>query len=266
MPAPLTATAEPSFPATLAPLVGLKQAAVRIETDQELLAKFGGDQAAMASWVATLFGAINVIYERDLTLHLAVSEVHAWTTTDPYDGATTFDQLMQLGDWWHANRSMASYPRAYVHYLSGRSVSGGIAWIGVLCSGDFSYSGHYGGAYGLTQVYGTYPLQFWDQFAGAHEMGHNAGSPHTHCYSPPIDQCYSGEAGCYSGPTSVPPGGGTIMSYCHLLSGGFANINLVFHSRCISETMMPEINSAACLTQASTLAFFWLSARRPTLT
>jgi len=253
MPAALTANAEPSYPAVLAPLAGMKQAAVRIETDQELLAKFGGDTTAMAAYVATLFGAINVVYERDLSLHLTVTEVHAWTTTDPYDGADTLTQLYQLGDWWHPNRPMASYPRAFVHYLSGRPVSGGIAWIGVVCSGDFPYSGHYGGGYGLTQVFGTYPLQFWDQFAAAHEMGHNAGSPHTHCFTPEIDQCRSnGGTGCYVGPESVPPEKGTIMSYCHLLAGGYDNIVMKFHDRCINEKMIPEINSAACLTAAGT--------------
>jgi hypothetical protein len=38
------------------------------------------------------------------------------------------------------------------------------------------------------------------------------------------------------------------MSYCHLLSGGFANIDLRFHQRCVDEQMLPEINSVACLT------------------
>jgi len=256
MPAPLTAAAAPTYPSLLAPLVGMKQAAVRVETDQELLAKFQGATpadkiAAMSAWIATLFAADNVVYERDLSLHLAIAEVHAWTTTDPYSGASTMDQLMELGDWWHANRPPASYPRAIVHYLSGRSVSGGIAWLDVLCAGDFAYNSHWGGAYGLTQVYGTYPLQLWDQYATAHEMGHNSGSPHTHCYSPPIDHCYASESGCYAGPVEPPgTGGGTIMSYCHLL--GWNYVSFVFHPRCISEQMMPEINSAACLTQAST--------------
>jgi len=263
LPGALTAKAEPSYPsAAPSPLAGLKQAAVRVDTDWELLTKFPVpnsspvvyDPNALAAWVATLYGAINVAYERDLSLHLALAEVHVWTggaTSDPYVSTSTRTQLDEVGDWWHANRPSATYPRAMVQFLSGKSVSGGIAWLSVLCSGDFSMSGHWGGGYAVTQVYGTYPLSLWDQFATAHETGHNAGSQHTHCYSPPIDHCYNGESGCYSGPTENPgTGNGTIMSYCHLL--GWNYVSLKFHPRCIDEQMLPEINSAACLTQAST--------------
>src|SRR5262245_11638170 len=87
LPAALTEMAEPSFPAPraalagmkqAAALAGMKQAAVRVETDWEMLTKFpvpGSspvvyDPNALAAWVATLYGAINVVYERDLNLHL----------------------------------------------------------------------------------------------------------------------------------------------------------------------------------------------------
>ncbi len=183
LPAALTAAASPAFPAPRLPDVTLKQAAVRVETDHQLYAHFGSDANALATYVMTLFGAINVIYVRDLSLYLVVAEIHVWTVADPYNGGDTITQLYQLGDWWHANRPMATNPRTYVHYLSGHPVSGGVAWIGVLCHGDFQATAtDWGGGYGLTQVFGTYPLQLWDQDASAHEMGHNVGSVHTHCY------------------------------------------------------------------------------------
>jgi len=260
MPAALTANAEPSFALPGLPdIAGAKQAAVRVETDHQLYTHFNSDPTAVANYVSTLFGAVNVIYDRDLALHLAVAEVHIWSVADPYVGPDTLSQLYQLGDWWHANKPVSTNPRTYVHYLSGHPVSGGIAWLNVLCSGDFSTGSDWGGAYSLTQVYGQYPLQFWDQFASAHEMGHNVASPHTHCYPPEpptypdwLDKCYSGEPNCYSGPTSVPPDKGTIMSYCHLLAGGYNNINLIFHARCIAEKMAPAISVASCLTAATT--------------
>src|SRR5262249_53931872 len=68
---------------------------------------------------------------------------------------------------------------------------------------------------------------------------------------PPIDECYSGEAGGYSGPTSVPPGGGAIMSYCHLLPGGGADTNLVFPQRCIGGQMVPFLQGQTCFAAAT---------------
>ncbi len=258
LPAALTARAEPGGAAPRLPNVAVKQAAVRVETDNQLYLHFGSDVNALSTYVLTLFGAVNVIYYRDLSLYLVVAEIHVWPVADPYTGPGTATQLFQLGDWWHANKPMASNPRTMVHYLSGHPVTGGIAWLSVLCSGDFSTGSDWGGGYGLTQVYGTYPLSLWDQDASAHEMGHNAGSPHTHCMGPPTypdwtDMCYSGESGCFSG-TAVPPapGAGTIMSYCHLW--GWQYMSLVFHPRCINDKMLPEINGASCLTTPTVFA------------
>jgi hypothetical protein len=246
------AGAEPSLrPASAASTqetAALKEATVSIETDQELLAKYSGNVSAMSAYITTLLGQVSVIYERDVQVHLTVNRIQAWTTTDPYSSTNTRTQLDEVGDWWHANRPKTSYPRTTVHYMSGKPVSGGIAWLDVLCMGDFFQGGHWGGAYGVTQVNASYPASLWDLVAVAHELGHNFGSPHTHCYSPAIDQCYGGETGCYSGPNVNPgPLGGTIMSYCHLLAGGFGNIDLRFHDRCVSEQMLPEINSVTCL-------------------
>jgi uncharacterized repeat protein (TIGR01451 family) len=129
--------------------------------------------------------------------------------------------------------------------LSGKQSSGssasGIGWLNALCSGSYGYT--------FSQVF---------KFAGstasndvslvAHELGHNFGSRHTHCYptaTTPIDTCYSGESGCYSGtpacptPFTITPinGGpvtnvkGTLMSYCHLLSG--CSASPVFHPQTV---------------------------------
>ena len=227
----------------------IKDAAISIETDQELLAKFGGSVTAMTSYVTTLLAQNSLVYQRDVGVRLTVNRIQAWTSTDPYAATGTRAQLDEVGDWWHANRPKSSYPRSLVLFLSGKPVTGGIAWLDVLCASDFFQGEHWGGAYSVVQIAGNYPSGLWDLVGSAHEMGHSFGSPHTHCFSPPIDKCYGGEGGCYSGPTVHPgPLGGTIMSYCHLLSGGYANMDLRFHERCVNEEMLPRINSVACLT------------------
>jgi hypothetical protein len=129
-----------------------------------------------------------------------------------------------------------------------------VAWLDVNCGWTSSYG------YGVTQVNGSYSSgNPWDYFAMAHEIGHNAGSPHTHCMGPPTypdwtDMCYGSESGCYSGsPQSPGPGNGTIMSYCHLL--GWSNVSLKFHPRCINDQMMPLINgNTACMTTSGAFA------------
>ncbi len=96
----------------------------------------------------------------------------------------------------------------------------------MLCSPDIIFNGHWAGGYGLTGALTNFGT-FRDTFVLSHELGHNFDSRHTHCYNgipqpedPPIDLCFSGDMTggrpCYAGPTSLPPDGGSIMSYCHL--------------------------------------------------
>jgi hypothetical protein len=251
--------------AAAVPMVaGFKQAMVDVETDNQLWNFFSGDVNALTTYVHTLYGADNVIYDRDVAMHLTVQTIHTWPNPDPYNGADTQTQLLQLGDWWHAHMPIASNPRTLVHYLSGHAVTGGIAWVGVLCSPDFQVGSDWGGAYSLTQVFGTYPLQLWDQDATSHEQGHNTGAIHTHCMGPPTypdwtDECYNAEVAppgsppCYSGTITCPaPGGGTIMSYCQLPPCGWNYVSLKFHQRSINDFMLPEINSVACLASPPT--------------
>jgi hypothetical protein len=234
-------------------ITGFQKTGLILETDQELLADFGGDADAMAAYLLTLSAQFNLVYERDLAFHFTVTEIHVWTVADPWNGPSPNEQLLQLGDWYHANRPIGTFPRGAAFLMSGREVIGGVAYLPSVCLDDFAVDGgHWGGSYGVTQLYTDWPAQQWDLFSTLHEIGHVCGSAHTHCYAPPIDMCWSGDPGCYSGPVSVPPGGGTIMSYCYLQPGGDANVNLVFHSRCVNEQLLPYIQAASCTTAVAT--------------
>ncbi len=206
-------------------------AGIAIETDYELYAK-KGSVAALTQYVGDLFAAVSAVYQRDLLVTLQVNYLSIWTTaSDPWVTADSLGALYEFGDYWHANH--AGLSRTTAHFLSGRGTGGGVAWIGTICDADFYTGSHYGGGYGFTgSLSGTSPSNisttYWDFMAVAHEIGHNFGSPHTHCYSPPVDQCYASESGCYSGPTSVPPVKGTIMSYCHLIAPGYYSNTKMF--------------------------------------
>ena len=223
---------------------------VAIETDYELYAKFNNVNAATA-YVGNLLGYVSLRYQAEVGAALNVQSLSLWTTpSDPWAQTSTVCGLMEFGRYWNKNKG--GVQRTIAHLLSGKSLGGGIAWLGVLCSGGFNANANcpgvatdapWGGAYGFTaSVSGTFdpanPRVMWDVMAVAHEIGHNFNSPHTHCYngiggsSSPVDQCRTGEGSCYAGAQSLPgppgSGSGTIMSYCHLVRGSFTDVGWSF--------------------------------------
>ncbi len=259
-------------PGTLAAWTTTYNIDVAIETDYELYANvFSGNMTNELAYIGDLAAAASVIYLRDIKTTFQIPYVSLWTTSaDPWMGwgsGQMINQLAELGDYWHNNRAGVS--RTIVHMLSGKALNGGVAWMGVLCGGDFLCSGgncgdpaldnHYGGAYGVsgslngalsTNNLGTY----WDLLCFTHEIGHNFNSPHTQCYTPAIDTCCPCAGGTCVGP--LPAGGGTIMSYCHLLSGGYGNVNMTFGvngqlSAAVLTTMRDHIesSSSSCVCQ-----------------
>lgn len=259
---PLAALA-PSAPAAPSGAFGLPEKAavekaalytarVAIETDFEYYQLFNNATNAI-NYAGNLLAYASTIYTAEINTALAVPSVSLWTTSsDPWAQTSTLCGLMDFGRYWNKNNTAVS--RTISHFLSGKGLGGGIAWVGVLCSDPFSYNtscpgvptdAPWGGGYGFTaNISGAFninsPTVIWDIVAVSHEIGHNFNSPHTHCYngvggSPdPVDQCHTGE--CASGCNCVGPalpgpqgqGSGTIMSYCHLRSGGFSNISLTF--------------------------------------
>lgn len=201
------------------------QAVVAVDTDTEWLDGFGDDPVAAMEWITDLFLAMNVFYERDVETQLLLGDVTLRTGSDPYSAAgSTFDRLAEFGDYWMNH--MGGVDRQFATMFSGRNISSwsfsGVAWINSYCQNGFTATvngrpGTVVGSYSYNAIGANLSPAFTALYVG-HELGHNMGSPHTHCYSPAVDQCYNGEGGCYSGATSCPAGGrGTIMSYCHLL-------------------------------------------------
>lgn len=165
--------------------------------------------------------------------------------------------LLELGDRWHLAPPTTNV-RSAVTLVSGKPQLSGIAWVQTLCDSDFAYGSHFGGKYsflgGITPPaslavpdpdanpgYTAPSSNYWPLLEMAHELGHNVGSSHTHCISLTpaqkteygvtrsyVDECYNGEAGCFTGTQIVPAEKGSIMSYCHLRSGGATNTRFTF--------------------------------------
>jgi hypothetical protein len=234
-------------------------AVIAIETDQEFLAlgPIAGNTTTATNYIADLVAFASSIYSDELQTSWVVGDVSLWTVADPWAQTNPACGLIDFGRYWNNNNGGVT--RTVTHFLSGKSTNSGIAWIGVLCSGAFSIDAaqvatgcspaltgvsNWGGAYGYTSGIDANfdlnsPSVVWDIMAFTHEIGHNFNSPHTHCYqglggnAASVDNCYAGQcgqSGCYCGATSLPggtgTGSGTIMSYCHLLSGGFGNTSL----------------------------------------
>jgi cysteine-rich repeat protein len=214
-------------------------AEVAIDTDTEFLAKFATVDDAV-DYLSDLAASVSAIYDADTNVRVKFSYVRLWLGSDPWTATTTANMLDQLKGWWQANET--GTPRDTTHFVSGKTVTGGIAYIDTLCDPDFGY--------GVSTVYGSFDLMnpddIWDVMVVAHELGHNFGSEHTHCYAPPLDHCYNGESGCWNGAESLPPGGGTIMSYCHLLPGGLSNVNLTFGTT-VSQVLRTGAENGVCI-------------------
>jgi hypothetical protein len=205
---------------------------------------FGSSTVNATNYMNVLIGAVSAIYLRDLNVRLRISSMTIWTTADPFSASNSSGQLNNYRNWCNTNRAGVSRDLAHLFANGNVTNFGGIAYLGVLCNSQFGY--------GVSNIYSnvTFPTAnyVWDINVTAHELGHNFASNHTHCFNPAIDMCYGQEQGCYNGP-SIPVNG-TIMSYCHLTSGG---ISMVFHQRCI-DVMRAASESASCLAATPTVS------------
>jgi hypothetical protein len=237
-------------------------ATLAIDTDNEFMSlKFADNTTNATNYIAQLVASVTTIYERDslVRINQGTAILRPSSTPDPYtqnsNGSASSAELNEFENYWYLN--YGSTPRTIATILSGKqpdnNSASGIAAINSLCSTTRGYS--FCKVFKISYLVG-------DTLIVAHEMGHNFGSPHTHCYSPPADNCYNQEFGpsCFSGTTSCPSpftintaGGvavtgvtGTLMSYCHLLSGCEPDQTkqLVFHPRSLTEYINSKVSAA----------------------
>lgn len=239
-----------------------------IETDYEFYSLFNNATTA-AQYVADLIAYVSSVYAAEINTKLRLKEVVLYASPrDPWSAQSTSSALYEVQSYYLANR--ASVKRTTVHFLSGKEdMNGGIAFIASICTApayggakqgsyDFGVSGGMSGSFTPNS-----PLIVWDAYVVAHELGHNFGSSHTHSYDVdhgynlPVDCCYTQDSSAcqnYPSRTELPglgtlTGGttathpGTIMSYCHLVSGGSQNLSMTFgknHPYGIEASRVPE--------------------------
>lgn len=201
-------------------IVGLKCVNFYYETDYDIFVN-KGSVANVTSYIQGMFAQVSTLYAND-SMNIRLKTLFVWDTTDPYNATTTSNLLTQFGQ----NRTTFDGDLAH---LLGFVGNGGIAYVNSLCSSSNQYKMAYSD---INPTYSLVPTYSWTIEVVAHESGHNIASKHTHdCAwngnNTPIDGCGPAAGyttNCTAGP--LPTGvGGTIMSYCHLVSSVGINFN-----------------------------------------
>lgn len=177
----------------------------------------GRDFTNTLNWITGVHNSVGTLYSND-NINTSMSQVMIWTHPDPYSGSHSnrLGQFQARGNDFNAD----------LGHLISLPATTSVAYLDSLCTGvNHAYSA-------VSISYAELPTYSWTISTIAHEMGHSMGSPHTHACAwngnnTAIDGCGpagGANEGC-NGP--IPPEGGTIMSYCHLVSVG-VNLALGF--------------------------------------
>ena len=220
---------------------------IYFECDYKFYQDKGSNVNNVVNYVLSFFNSVALIYANE-NIQVQVSQIKVWTTPDPYASLTTTSSVLSA---FGTNMATDPYVGDYAHFLSTRSLGGGVAYL--LSNPCATGRGNRAGVSAINNTYNSFPTYSWTVNVVTHELGHNFGSHHTHwCGWPggPIDWCGPTanasyiEGSCTPGPLP-PAGGGTIMSYCHLL--GSVGINLSNGFGVLpGDAIRTVINAATC--------------------
>lgn len=193
------------------------------------------------TYMTGLFNQSATIFAND-GVDVSLLETFVWDVPSPYNGTSSGSRLNQFAT------TRTSFNGDVAHLLDYGGY-GGVAWLNVLCGGTSSRMAYSG----INSSYNNVPTYSWSVMVVTHEQGHNLGSGHTHACiwngnNTAIDGCgptagYT-EGSCAN--AGLPAGGGTIMSYCHLIGGTGINFNNGFGPQ-PKQVIVDRTNAATCL-------------------
>jgi hypothetical protein len=195
---------------------------IYIESGQSVYNVFGGNLANTVAFLTSVFAQSYVLYANDGIL-ARTSNMLIWVNPDPYDGGDSGAQLSKFA-------AQTDFLNGDLGHLVEMQNYGGLAsGFDGICPTNSDVSLCYSGLAGTNVP--NVPIYSWNVMVVTHEMGHLMGSRHTHaCVWNGNNTAIDGCAGATEGGCPLPgnpPGGGTIMSYCHLQGVGI-NFNTGF--------------------------------------
>lgn len=222
--------------------IGCKTVQVYFECDYKMYQDKGSSAANVSNYVTGLFNQVSTLYANE-NVGIAISQIYVWTSPDPYQAYGNTSSVLTA----FRNTRGTNFNGNLAHLLSTRNLGGGIAYLDVICFKSYAF-----GVSAISNSYQNVPTYSWSVEVVTHELGHNLGSWHTHSCNWPngaLDNCYTPEGGCSSGP--APVNGGTIMSYCHLKSYGI-NFNNGFGT-VPGNRIRDRVLAASCLPSSGTV-------------
>ncbi|UPT71936.1 MAG: M12 family metallo-peptidase [Flavobacterium sp. JAD_PAG50586_2] len=215
------------------------------EVDNNLFIQNGSNITTTINWMTSVFNEVQTLYANyDITVGL--SSIFVWNNPDPYEGIGTGSI-----DYLSAFRQNVPIFDGDVGMLVGIDPEGlgGVAYLNTLCgSNNYAYSD-------VNFTFNTVPTYSWTVQVIAHEFGHSLGSSHTHACvwngdNTRIDGCGPAagydEGNCGLGPIPSSEEKGTIMSYCHLVSGVGISFSNGFGQQ-PADLIFNNVNSRTCL-------------------
>ena len=216
------------------------------EVDNNLFVQNGSNTTTTANWMTSVFNNVQTLFNND-GISVGLKSIYIWTDPDPYEGIGT-----SSGAYLNAFNQNTPVFDGDVGQLVGID-PGGLGGVAVtidgLCSEtNYSYSD-------VNFNYSTVPTYSWTIQVITHEFGHLLGSRHTHsCVwngnNTSIDGCGTqagfAEGSCSIGPIPSPADKGTIMSYCHLISGVGISLSNGFGPQ-PAQAILNDVNSGTCL-------------------
>lgn len=215
-----------------------------LEVDKDIYDNKGTVQAT-ADYINDVFTQVAILYANE-EINFTVNEILVWDTTDPYTGPSTSDYLNQF------RNALGGVYNGDLAHLVGYQGGGGIAYVDVLCNDTYGV-----GYSDINSSFSIVPTYSWTIEVLTHEIGHNLGSSHTHnCVwngnNTAIDRCgpQAGYDAAACNDNAPLPSAGTIMSYCHLVSGIGIDFNLGFGPQ-PGDLIRDNVYNASCLTACS---------------